>query len=292
MKATIRELEYLVALAQHRHFGRAAKACFVSQPTLSMQIRKLEEQCDVILVERGSRTVRLTAAGKAIVKQAERVLDESNKLMQLATQYRDPFGGELKMGVIPTVAPYLLPKILRLIYKRFPNLAINLAEAKTSEIHHALEVGELDIGILALPTKKERFIEKQLYREPFLVAMSSRHPKVNTKRMRLSDLENEQVLLLEDGHCFRDQALEICNSHFAVENTNYRASSLETLREMVAVNAGITLIPELAVRRSGGVKYVPFRKPVPYRDIGLCWRASSPRQELLNEMVNLLRPSR
>ena len=160
MKATIRELEYLVALAQHRHFGRAAKVCFVSQPTLSMQIRKLEEQCDVILVERDSRTVRLTAAGKAIVKQAERVLDESNKLMQLATQYRDPFGGELKIGVIPTVAPYLLPKILRLIYKRFPNLAINLVEAKTSEIYHALEVGELDVGILALPTKKERFIEK------------------------------------------------------------------------------------------------------------------------------------
>ncbi len=123
--------------------------------------------------------------------------------------------------------------------------------------------------------------------------MSSRHPKVNTKRVRLSDLENKQVLLLEDGHCFRDQALEICNAHFAVENTNYRASSLETLREMAAVNAGITLIPELAVRRSGGVKYVSLRKPVPYRDIiGLCWRASSPRQELLNKMMNLRCPSR
>ena len=287
----LRDLRYLVAVAEHRHFGRAAAACFVSQPTLSTQIKKLEETLGVTLIERTNRQVMLTPVGESIVEQAQRVLGEVGRLVDIAEEHRDPLGGEFRLGIIPTVAPYLLPRILGPIREALPNLKIQLTEAQTAVIARMLREGELDAVILALPLGEENIAEAVLYNEPFYLAVSRRHAKADRKWVRVDELDKEQVLLLEDGHCLRDQALEVCKSQNAVENTNFRATSLETLRQMVAADVGITLMPELAVRtRVAGVRYIPFAGPnSPSRTIGIGWRTSSPRIALLDQMTRTLR---
>jgi LysR family hydrogen peroxide-inducible transcriptional activator len=288
MAVNLRDLRYLVAVAEHRHFGRAAEACFVSQPTLSTQLKKLEEFLGVTLIERSSRQVMLTPVGERVVAQAQRVLRETDDLVRIAEQERDPRGGDFRLGIIPTVAPYLLPKILPVIRRSFPKLRIQLTEAQTAVVTRMLKQGDLDAMILALPTEEEHVVEAPLYTEPFYFAAAKQHPKAKQKQVSLADLENEEVLLLEDGHCLRDQALDVCNTHRAVENTNFRATSIETLRQMVAANVGITLMPELAVGRAGAVRYIPFTGTPPSRNIGLVWRDTSTRSELLEELAACL----
>jgi LysR family hydrogen peroxide-inducible transcriptional activator len=290
----LRDLRYLVALAEHRHFGRAAQASFVSQPTLSTQIRKLEEFLEVTLIERTQRQVSLTPVGEAVVAQARRVLRDVDELVRLAEEHRDPLGGDVRVGIIPTVAPYLLPRILPIVRREFPKVSIKLTEAQTRVVLRMLSDGELDAAIVALPVAEENLVQAKLYAEPFYLAVSKHHPKAARKTVSLDDLANEQVLLLEDGHCLRDQALEICNSHDAVENTNFRATSLETLRQMVAANIGVTLIPELALGgRRGAVRYVPFRGRQPSREIGLVWRATASRADLIARLARAIhRPLR
>jgi LysR family transcriptional regulator, hydrogen peroxide-inducible genes activator len=286
----LRDLRYLVAVAEHKHFGRAADACFVSQPTLSTQIKKLEDELGVTLMERTNRQVMLTPVGERIVAQAQQVLREVNHMVRIAEADKDPFGGDFRLGLIPTVAPYLLPKILAPIKKAFPKLKIQLTEGQTTVITRLLREGELDAVILALPVEEEHLNQEHLYSEPFFFAASKNHPKAGRKWVRLEDLDHEEVLLLEDGHCLRDQALAICSSRNATENTNFRATSIETLRQMVAANAGITLMPELAItNRSGAVRYLPFKGEDPHRDIGLCWRTSSTRSDLLLQFAQVLR---
>jgi len=286
----LRDLRYLVAVAEHKHFGRAAEACFVSQPTLSTQLKKLEEFLGVTLIERSNRQVMLSPAGEQIVAQAQKVLREVNTLTSMAEQFRDPLGGEFRLGIIPTVAPYLLPKILQPLRKAFPNLRLQLTEAQTAQITRMLKQGDLDAILLALPLNEENINEVPLFKEPFLFAVSKHHPKAVQDKVNLKDLEDEQVLLLEDGHCLRDQALDVCSAHRAVENTNFRATSLETLRQMVAADAGITLMPQLAVQsRGGNVRYLPFSGKPPHRVIGLCWRTTSTRAPLLEEMSEMLK---
>ncbi len=281
----LRDLRYLVAVAEHKHFGRAAEACFVSQPTLSTQLKKLEETLGVTLIERTNRQVMLSPAGEQIVAQAQKVLREVNTLTGMAEQHRDPLGGDFRLGVIPTVAPYLLPKILSPMRKAFPNLRLQLIEAQTAPLTRMLKQGDLDALLLALPLNEENIRELALFKEPFLFAASKQHPKAKQKSVALEDLKDEQVLLLEDGHCLRDQALDVCNTHRAVENTNFRATSLETLRQMVAADIGITLMPELAVlNRQSQVRYLPFRGQTPHRVIGLCWRTTSTRGALLEQL--------
>jgi len=285
----LRDLRYLVAVAEQKHFGRAAEACFVSQPTLSTQLKKLEDELGVVLIERTNRQVMLTPVGERIVAQARRVLQEVHQLVNIAEEHRDPYGGEFKLGIIPTVAPYLLPKILGPMQKHFPKLRIQLTEGQTAVISRQLREGDLDAVILALPLEEESFVERLLYREPFYFAAAKSHPKAGKKQVTLADLDDEQVLLLEDGHCLRDQALEVCHSHNAVENTNFRATGIETLRQMVAANVGITLMPELAVpARSGTVRYIPFKGEPPHRNIGLCWRSTSTRATLLEQLADVL----
>ncbi len=288
----IRDLRYLVAVAEHRHFGRAAEACHVSQPTLSTQLKKLEETLGVVLIERTNRQVMLSSVGERIVEQAQRVLREVNQLVNIAEQYRDPFGGDFRLGVIPTVAPYLLPKILGPMRKAFPELRIQLNEGQTHQIVARLKQGQLDALILALPVEEDNIVSRQLYREPFYFTVASSHPLAARKTVTQEDLDHEQVLLLEDGHCLRDQALDVCDANNAVENTNFRATSLETLRQMVRADVGITLMPELALTKSAGVRYIPFKgtkDSVPHRDIGLCWRNTSTRAALLEQLAELLR---
>ena len=285
----IRDLQYLIAVAEHRHFGRAADACFVSQPTLSTQIKKLEESLGVVLIERTNRQVMLSPAGEQIVQQASVILREVNTLSAIAEQYRDPLGGEFRLGVIPTVAPYLLPKILRPMGDAFPNLRLQLTEAQTADLIRMLRYGELDAVILALPLNDESVYELKLFVEPFLFAASIEHAKAHLDTVELDDLAGEEVLLLEDGHCLRDQALEVCSSHRAAENTNFRATSLETLRQMVAANIGITLMPQLAVEyENQKLRYIPFREDIPSREIGLCWRQTSTRTVLLEKLGQVL----
>jgi LysR family hydrogen peroxide-inducible transcriptional activator len=286
----LRDLRYLVAVGHHRHFGRAAEACHVSQPTLSTQIRKLEDFLGVTLIERSHRHVMLTPTGEAVVAQAERILRGVDDLVQIAEQHRDPLGGDLRLGIIPTVAPYLLPRILPSIRKALPKLNIKLTEGQTAVISRMLREGELDAIVVALPVAEEHVRTASLYVEPFYFAASRRHPLAGRKAVALEDLEDEQVLLLEDGHCLRDQALSVCKSHRAVENTNFRATSIETLRQMVAANVGITLMPALALGpKTGPVRYIPFRGRPPHREIGLVWRDSAARDDLLARLASLMR---
>ncbi len=196
----LRDLRYLTAVAEHRHFGRAAEACFVSQPTLSTQLKKLEETLGVTLIERTNRQVMLSPAGEQIVAQAERVLREVNALTAMAEQFRDPLGGDFRLGIIPTIAPYLLPKILNPLEKTFPNLRLQLHEGQTAQITRMLKQGDLDAVLLALPLHEENLVEVPLFDEPFLFAAAKNHPKAKQKAVSLDDLEDEVVLLLEDGH--------------------------------------------------------------------------------------------
>jgi LysR family hydrogen peroxide-inducible transcriptional activator len=291
----LRDLKYLVAVAEHQHFGRAAEACFVSQPTLSTQLKKLEQTLGVTLIERTNRRVMLSPEGEQIVAQAQRILVEVNSLIAMSEQLRDPMGGELRLGIIPTIAPYLLPKILAPMAAEFPNLNIQLSEGQTSQITRMLKHGDLDAVLLALPLplQEENIEEFELYTEPFLFAVAADHPKSQRSSVSTGDLQGEEVLLLEDGHCLRDQALAICHAHRGIESSNFSATSLETLRQLVAANMGITLMPELAVAVGSDtqpeVHYIPFEGDVPSRTLGLCWRSSSTRGELLADLAAALR---
>ena len=285
----LRDLKYLVAVAEHRHFGRAADACFVSQPTLSTQVKKLEETLGVILLERGRRQVMLTPAGQSIVAQAGVVLRNVNELVRIADGHRDPLGGNFRLGIIPTVAPYLLPLVLAPVRRALPSLRVQLFEGQTANIMAQLQEGELDAVVLALPVHEDDVVQRPLFEEPFYFAVPSSHPKAGRKAIREAELDQEQVLLLEDGHCLRDQALEICKSRNAVENTSFRATSIETLRQLVAAGVGVTLMPELAVTKGTGVCYIPFSsRKGPHRVIGICWRSSSPRTAVLRELTEAL----
>lgn len=285
----LRDLKYLVAVAEHRHFGRAAEACHVSQPTLSTQIRKLEEFLGVTLIERNNRQVLLTPIGERIVAQATVVLRESDQLVKMARQASDPFGGVFRLGIIPTVAPYLLPRILPAIRKAYPELEIQLVEAQTAVISRELRAGRLDAVILALPMEEDGVRAVPLYAEPFYVALSPQHPLCGRNSITSEDLATAEVLLLEDGHCLRDQALDVCKQNGAVENTNFSATSIETLRHMVSANIGITLMPELALEDdSKSIRYLPFDGEPPHRVIGMAWRATSTREALLGRLAELL----
>jgi len=304
----LRDLRYLVAVAEHRHFGRAAEACFVSQPTLSTQLKKLEETLGVMLIERTNRRVMLSPEGEQIVAQAQRILSEVNTLLALSEQLQDPLGGELRVGIIPTIAPYLLPQILGPIREAFPNLQLQLTEGQTSHITRLLKRGDLDAILLAIPIPDlhdENIEEFELYAEPFYLAVGEHHAKAECQTVTPEDLDGESVLLLEDGHCLRDQALAVCHAHRGVESKSYSATSLETLRQLVGAGMGVTLMPEFAVplvdRADEGkravdvgsnVRYIPFSEDdVPYRTLGLCWRSTSTRAELLADLAKVLRTS-
>ena len=304
----LRDLRYLVAVAEHRHFGRAAEACFVSQPTLSTQLKKLEETLGVMLIERTNRRVMLSPEGEQIVAQAQRILSEVNTLLALSEQLQDPLGGELRVGIIPTIAPYLLPQILGPIREAFPNLQLQLTEGQTSHITRLLKRGDLDAILLAIPIPDlhdENIEEFELYAEPFYLAVGEHHAKAECQTVTPEDLDGESVLLLEDGHCLRDQALAVCHAYRGVESKSYSATSLETLRQLVGAGMGVTLMPEFAVplvaradegKRAVGVgsnvRYIPFSEDdVPYRTLGLCWRSTSTRAELLADLAKVLRTS-
>ena len=286
----LRDLEYLVALAEHQHFRLAAEACYVSQPTLSGQIRKLEDELGVVLLERTSRKVLFTASGLQLVAQARRVLEEARMLREMAQQHTEEMAGPLHIGLIPTVGPYLLPHIIPAIRREFPDLEIYLHEAQTHQIVARLDNGELDCALLALVKETAGFIEIPVFDENMYLAIAADHPWAEREQVAMSELSGQQLLMLEDGHCLREQALGFCFAAGAREDTHFRATSLETLRNMVAAGAGITLIPELAVPQEkirDGVCYLPCHDPEPKRTVGLIYRPGSPLKARYQRLAQL-----
>ena len=270
----IRDLEYLVALAEHKHFRRAADACHVSQPTLSGQIRKLEDELGIILLERTSRKVLFTQSGLLLVDQAKTVLREVKLLKEMASNQGKEMTGPLHVGVIPTIGPYLMPHIVPALQNAFPDLELFLYEAQTHQLLEQLETGRLDCAIVASVRETEPFIEVPLFKERMLLAVAENHPWAKEQTIPMSMLKDREMLMLDDGHCLRNQALGYCFTAGAKENSHFQATSLETLRNMVAANAGMTLMPELAVLSEGergGVKYLPCQ-PEPSRDVILVYR--------------------
>ncbi|HEX3108829.1 MAG TPA: LysR substrate-binding domain-containing protein, partial [Thermoanaerobaculia bacterium] len=227
----LRDLRYLVALAEHKHFGRAAEASFVSQPTLSTQIRKLEEELGVALVERTPRKVLLTEVGREIAQRAREVLNEVEQIRQIARRTKDPESGTVRLGIFPTLGPYLLPHVIPRIRERFPRLELLLVEEKTETVLRQLREGRLDAGVLAQPIHDDQLHQQFLFEEPFLLAVPEHHPLASRRQLKLDDLSDQSLLLLEEGHCLRDQALEVCQLAGAGEKSGFRATSLETLRQ-------------------------------------------------------------
>ena len=281
---TLRQLRYLSALARHGHFGRAAEACSVTQPALSMQIRDLEQTLGVAVVERRPGDVMLTDVGREIARRAEDVLTASRDLVDFARHRSGPLTGRLTLGVIPSLAPYLLPRILPLLQSRFPELQLELRETQTRQLIEDIKSGALDAAMLALPVAEPDIDTIALFEDLFLLAVPASDPRKETARVAAADIDQSRLILLEDGHCLRDQALAFCATATRVRSgagTVFGASSLNTVMQMVAGGYGVTLIPQIAAdveRRDARVKFLRLENPQPGRSIGLVFRRTSPRK--------------
>ena len=289
----LRDLKYLVALADHKHFGRAAAACYVSQPTLSTQIKKLEDELGVPLVERAPRKVMLTPAGRDAAERARRIVAEVEQMKEAARRSQDPEAGTVRLGMFPTLGPYLLPHVVPRIRARFPHLELLLVEEKSDVLLSRLREGKLDAGLLALPVADEQLHTEFLFEEPFVLAVPESHPLAQRGSLTLAELSHQQLLLLEDGHCLREQALDVCRLSGANEKSEFRATSLETLRQMVAADVGITLLPTLAVKppvaRSPNIHLLGFSDSHPSRRIAMVWRKSSAMSGFLQVFAQVFR---
>lgn len=287
----IRELEYLLAIAEHRHFGHAAKACFVSQPTLSAQLIKLEKQLDLQLIERHHGNVMLTAAGEQLVSEASKVLSSVSAFEASAKALKNPLAGDFHLGLIPTLAPYLLPYIMGDLNIHLTDINFFLYEEKTFQLLEHLDSGKLDALILPWLPSMKKFERYALFEEPLLLAVQKEHRFAQRKRVALNELKGEPLLTLEDGHCLRDQTVGYCFAAGAEEDHHFQATSLETLRYMVASSRGITLMPELSTRaqQNDNLSYVQFQKPVPSREIVLLIRPNYGRMDCVREVVATVR---
>ena len=291
---TLTELRYVVAVARERHFGRAAEACFVSQPTLSVAVRKLEDELGVTLFERGVGEVAVTPIGERVIEQAQRVLEQAAIVKELAKQGKDQLNGPLRLGVIFTIGPYLLPHLVPALKKRAPRMPLVLQEQYTHRLVELLRQGEIDAAILALPFEANGLMVQPLYDEPFVVAVPRAHAWATRKSISSRELKDENMLLLGTGHCLRDQVLEVCPELHRYSATSdgiakaFEGSSLETIRHMVASGTGVTVLPVTAAprgaRRDRMLAYIPFTKPVPDRRVVLAYRKTFPRPEALSAL--------
>jgi LysR family hydrogen peroxide-inducible transcriptional activator len=285
----LRALQYFVKLADLKHFSNAAEACFVSQPTLSTQIRKLEDELGVQLVERAPKNIMLTPVGAEVAERARLILSDIDQIRAVARRAGDPSDGKLRLGLFPTLAPYLLPHVVPVIRESYPNLSLHLAEEKTEDIVRMLQQGELDAALLALPIGENGLEMEILFEEPFVLAVPDDHPLRTKKQVTLADLNGSELLLLDEGHCLREHALEVCALAGANERVDFHATSMETLRQMVAADVGITLMPMLSVKppiaRTENLLFLPFADPAPSRTIALVWRSSSALSDFLRKLA-------
>ncbi|MCE4558108.1 hydrogen peroxide-inducible genes activator [Roseateles cellulosilyticus] len=293
---TLTELRYIVAVARERHFGRAAEACFVSQPTLSVAIKKLEEELDVKIFERGGSEVTVTPLGEEIVRQAQSVLDQAGAIKEIAKRGKDPLAGALRLGIIYTIGPYLLPELVKQAIERHPQMPLMLQENFTVKLLEMLRTGELDCAIMAEPFPDTGLATAPLYDEPFVVALPSSHALATRDSISAEELKRETMLLLGTGHCFRDHVLEVCPefARFSSDaegiRRSFEGSSLETIKHMVASGMGVTVVPRLSVPRepSPHLTFVPFSEPVPTRRVVLAWRRSFTRYEAIAALRNAI----
>ncbi len=293
---TLTELRYIVAVARERHFGRAAEACFVSQPTLSVAIKKLEEELDVKLFERGGSEVSVTPLGEEIVRQAQSVLDQAGAIKEIAKRGKDPLAGALRLGIIYTIGPYLLPELVRHTIEKYPQMPLMLQENFTVKLLDMLRTGELDCAILADPFPDTGLATAPLYDEPFMVALPAGHALASRTSISAEELKAETMLLLGNGHCFRDHVLEVCPefARFSSDaegiRKSFEGSSLETIKHMVASGMGVTVVPRLSLPRepSPHLKFVPFSEPIPTRRVVLAWRRSFTRYEAIAALRNAI----
>ena len=289
----LRALQYFVKLSDLRHFSKAAEACFVSQPTLSTQIKKLEDELGVQLVERSPRKIMLTPVGEEIAERARLILSDVDQIRAVARRAGDPADGNLRLGLFPTLAPYFLPHVIPNIRKQYPNLRLQLAEEKTEDILKMLQQGELDAALLALPINDDGLDMEILFDEPFVLAVPGEHPLGAKDQIILKDLNGNELLLLDEGHCLREHALEVCTLAGAHERADFHATSMETLRQMVAANVGITLMPLLSVKppiaQTSNLVTKRFASPAPSRTIAMVWRNSSALSDFLRELADCLR---
>ncbi|ALS60580.1 LysR substrate-binding domain-containing protein [Pandoraea norimbergensis] len=295
---TLTELKYIVAVARERHFGRAAEACFVSQPTLSVAIKKLEDELNVQIFERGAAEVSVTPLGEQIVAQAQRVLEQTIAIKEIAKQGRDPLAGPLRLGVIYTIGPYLLPALVKQMIETTPQMPLMLQENYTLKLIELLKQGEIDAAIMALPFPESGLMVRPLYDEPFVVALPRAHPWANRDQIDAGDLKQETMLLLGSGHCFRDHVLGVCpelmrfsQNADGIQKT-FEGSSLETIRHMVASGVGITVLPKTSVPEVQAsdslLSYVPFSAPVPDRRVVLAWRKSFTRLPAIDAVAQAI----
>jgi len=289
---TLTELRYIVAVARERHFGRAAETCFVSQPTLSVAVKKLEEELGVALFERGPGEVTVTPPGQKIVEQAQRVLEEAARVREIAAAGRDPLVGPLRLGAIYTIGPYLLPKLVPIMRRNAPQMPLLIQENFTHNLSESLKSGEADAILIALPFDEPGIATRAVYDEPFLVAVPKGHDWEGRKRISSDELARESLLLLGEGHCFRDQVLDICHVVRSRDRSSLaktvEGGSLETIRQMVASGVGVSVLPATATATQSGagdlIRLLPFTQPTPTRRVGLAWRRSFPRPEAIEAL--------
>ncbi len=285
----IRDLRYFLAVAEFHHFGRAAEHCCVSQPTLSGQIKKLEEELGVTLLERTNRRVMLTEIGAQVEQSARRILREVDTIKEVARSSHDPLSGKFRLGAFPTLSTYIFPRLVPKVKASMPNLRLILIEEKTAILIEKLRHGEIDAALLALPVRDDYLVSKPLFDDEFLLAVPPEHPLARARSVDQQALKNQRLLLLEEGHCLRDQALEICGLNGIAEEQDFRATGLETLRQMIKAGSGITFMPRIAIQKDeAGIHYVPFTSPAPVRTIGLVWRKTTARQPVIDTLVECL----
>lgn len=292
MNITFKQLRYFDALARELHFGRAADQCSVTQPALSMQINELEQTLGVVLVERSRSGVQLTAKGHQVAERARRILGDVLDLATYAQHSGKVLSGIMRMGVIPSVAPYLLPPLLPLLREAYPDLELHVRETQTHVLVDELLAGKLDVLLLALPVKNVDLVNYPLFEDRFLLAMSQDRASSGRLRATREMVENERLLLLEEGHCLRDQALTYCDLKQADSIDTFGASSLATVVEMVSADLGLTLLPEICIgmeQRGRDLTLVRFVEPQPSRSIGLVWRGTSPRTQDFEQLGNLVK---
>jgi LysR family transcriptional regulator, hydrogen peroxide-inducible genes activator len=291
LSVTLKQLRYFDALSRELHFGRAAESCAVTQPALSMQINELEQTLGLILVERTRTGVRLTPKGQEIAQRVSRILGDVRELVSFAHHSNRVLTGSLRLGVIPSVAPYLLPPLLPLLKDAYPDLELHVRETQTVHLVEELLEGKLDVLLLALPIKHSDLEEHKLFDDPFLLALPKQRKSSGRLRATKEMIEGEKLLLLEEGHCLRDQALTYCSLKQVDTVNTFGASSLGTIVEMVAAGLGITLLPEMSLgmeERGRDLTVIRFGDPVPTRSIGLVWRTTSPRKDDFRELGRLV----
>ncbi len=283
-----RDLEYVIEVSKSLSFTKAARTCNVSQPSLSAQIKKLEQELGAPIFIRSSRKIHLTAFGEILVQKAQEILSVRDDIRRVAHENQNPLEGKLRLGAILTVAPYIFPQIVHEVQENAPKIKLYLKEGKTEELISLMLAGKLDAAVMSLPTDNHVFETYSLFTEPFYLAVPEHHPLAGKEEIDEHDLDDQTLILLEEGHCFRSQALDICHSSTAKENQMFKATSLETIRHFVSIGEGITLMPEIACDQRGNIKFIPLKNKKFSREIGLVWHKNCHKKLQIEKLASLI----